>query len=240
MPAVGNLALKRRSLFLFVSFLSLLFFITACATGFQTSAGSVVYVTIDESWGRREHVLPGADPSTFQVLKGKNYAKDRQSVYYRTQLVEGALASDFEAFSSTYARDSAHAYYQGKAIPSADPASFVPFDIQWARDQEDIYFQDRPLSACDPKSFGLLKDDWQMDNLCAYREGKLLPGSDPHTFEVLNYFFAKDANQVYSSIGTIIAGADPATFQLEKGICMVCARDKDHCYRYEEAVDCAP
>ncbi len=230
--------MKTAAILLRVSFLLLLFLLTACAAGFQTTAGGAVYVTIDESFGRREHVLPGADPGTFKVLKGKEYAKDRQHVYYRTQLVEGAIAGDFEAFSGTYARDSAHAYYQGRAIPGADPASFAPFNIQWAQDSKDIYFQDRPLAACDPASFKLLEDDWQVDDLCVYREGKKFLGADPHTFEVLNYFFAKDANQVYSGIGIVIEGADAATFELEKGICLVCARDKERCYRYEEAVSC--
>ena len=94
--------------------------------------------------------------------------------------------------------------------------------------------------ACDPDTFELLKDGWQRDRQCAYNNGSQLENADPATFTVLNYWFAKDDRQAYSNLPKVIEGADAASFELSGGLCQVCAKDKNRCYRYEEPVTCEP
>jgi hypothetical protein len=113
------------------------------------------------------------------------------------------------------------------------------FDIQWGKDSRDVYLQDRPIQACDPATFVLLKESWERDSQCVYRQGGKLPDADPASFVVLNFWFGKDKNHVYSNLAKIIEGADAPTFKAKVGVCEVCARDKNGCYRFEKPVDCA-
>lgn len=226
----------RKILLLFV-FVGLL---AACDAGFQEIDGKYVYVDANESQGRVEHPIPDADPNSFEVLNTKGYARDKLHVYFQYQLLEGADPNTFEAISDLYGKDTSQVYYRGKPIQGADPASFSLINLQWGRDRNDIYIQDRPIKACDPATFELLKDGWEKDSECVYRGSAQLENADPKTFTVLNYWFGKDSSHVYDSFPRIIEGADAATFKLQKGLCKVCAEDKNHCYRYEEVVDCAP
>jgi hypothetical protein len=208
------------------------------STGYLKRGGSYVFATSNEGQGYVEHPIADIDAASFQILDRNGYAKDDLRVYYHENTVQGADAGSFAALTALYGKDNAHAYYQGREIPGADPASFTLFDTQWGKDARDVYFQDRPIEACDPATFVLLADDWQRDNQCVYRMGSHLPDADPASFVVLNYWFAKDKDTVYSNLPKIIAGADAPSFRLRKGICQVCAEDKDRCYRYEEPVAC--
>ncbi|NUM48809.1 MAG: DKNYY domain-containing protein [Anaerolineales bacterium] len=225
-----------------VSLLILLLFIglaSACAfrTGYQKRGVSYVYITLDEGQGYVEHPIMNMDAPSFEILN-RGYAKDVLHVYYHEMTVEGADPGSFVALSELHGKDQAQVYYAGQAIPGADPASFTLIDLQWGKDAQDVYFQNRPLEACDPATFVFLAEDWQRDDQCAYRQGKKLPDADGASFVVLNYWFGKDNHHAYSHLGTIIDGADVTTFKLRQGICVVCAEDKNRCYRYEEPVAC--
>ena len=209
-------------------------------TGYQEKEGSYVYATLDESQGYVEHPITDIDVQSFQVLNKHGYAKDNLHVYYHENTVDGADPDSFVAMSDLYGKDNAQVYYKNKAIPGADPTSYTLFDIQWGKDSHDVYIQDRPIDACDPATFVLLEDSWQKDNHCVYREGRKLVNADSASFVVLNFWFGKDKNNAYYNSPEIIEGADAATFKIRKGICEVCAEDKNSCYRYEEPVACEP
>ena len=123
------------------------------------------------------------------------------------------------------------------AVLAYDPETFEVFDTQWGRDVNDIYFQERPVEACDPATFVLLEENWEKDSQCVYRNGIKAPDADPASFVILNFWFGKDKNHVYSNDPTIIEGADPATFKVHE-VCVLCATDKNGCYKYDERVDC--
>ena len=221
-----------------VLFVILLALLTGCASGYQESGGGYTYVSWNESAGKVELPVVGADRATFDVLDKNGYAKDARQVYFQGRTIEGADAVTFVRLSELYGKDASRVYYQGKVVPGADPNSFDVFNLQWGRDANDIYIQDRPLEACDPATFEMLKDSWQKDSRCAYREGRKVANADAATFEVLNFWFAKDRYHAYDNLTRVIEGADAATFKLRKGICQVCAQDKNNCYSYEKVVPC--
>jgi hypothetical protein len=84
----------------------------------------------------------------------------------------------------------------------------------------------------------LTEDRWAVDSQCAYQIGTKLPGAHPRSFTILNYEYAKDDAQVYSSIVGVIPGADAATFELTNLPCEVCARDKNRCYKFGGVTSC--
>lgn len=228
---------KRFSLF---GWLLMAGLVSACvfSTGFQKKGVSYVYATWNEGQGYIEHPIMNIDAPSFQILNRHGYAKDNQRVYYHENTVQNADPNSFTTLSDLYGKDNAQVYYAGKTIPGADPSSFTPFDIQWGKDSQDVYFQDRPVQACESATFVFLEEDWQRDSQCVYRRGEKLTNADSASFVVLNYWFGKDKNYAYSHLGSIIKGADAATFKIREGMCVVCAEDKNACYRYEERVAC--
>lgn len=213
---------------------------SACifSTGYQKKDSSYVYATSDEGRGYVEHPITNIDAQSFQILNKHGYAKDDLHVYYHENIVQDADPNSFMSMSDLYGKDSAHVYFEDNIIPGANPTSFTILDIQWGKDSQDIYFQYIPIEACDPATFILLEDQWQRDDQCVYNNGIKLPDADSASFVVLNFWFGKDKNHVYYTSAKIIEGADAATFKIREGMCVVCAEDKNGCYRYEEPVDC--
>jgi hypothetical protein len=179
-----------------------------------------------------------ADKATFVVLSGGDYAKDKHQVFYRGLKVAGADAASFVMLSDRYARDKAHIFSRGEIIPDLDIDTFELLPDGYIRDKNDVYSGKYPLQSCSPKTFRVWKDSWLGDGECLYVGLKKIRGVDFETFEVINRTFAKDSKHVYSSVGGVIPGADPATFRLTGFICQVCARDKDRCYSWKGVVSC--
>jgi DKNYY family len=112
-------------------------------------------------------------------------------------------------------------------------------DLNYGRDKKDLYMLGSAIGSCDVSSFRWLSDNWQLDRKCAYVRGTKLPNARPDTFVVLNDWYAKDSEQVYSWVShKAIPGADAATFRLAEGPCSACARDKYRCYNAGENASC--
>ncbi len=228
------------------SFIVMLLCVLVCACGnaYQQENGRMVYVTANEGQGVVKTVVHGADIASFRDLGG-GYAMDKNRVYRGSQAIPGAHPASFVVLSLTHAKDDAHVYFGGTPIPHADPATFAEMDLNYGRDKNDVYIQNRPIRTCDPTSFHFLKDDlgasqWAIDKQCAYADGTRLPGAHPKSFRVLNYEYAVDDAQAYSSTFGVVRGADAATFKLPKSLCAVCAQDKYRCYNSGKPTSCNP
>ena len=228
----------------------------------------VVRVTVDEAYGRREVVLPGADPASFVVLIEGGWAKDATTVFRYNTPVEGALPDSFERLDERYFVDAARVYLEDEPLPGADPATFEPFPWPWSRDAAGLWHGASPVTACDPSSFGLIDDGWAADAECVYGGPAPLDGVDVASFEVLGSGYARDRNAVYGlfyrdlgaedlarladplrrrmaahafpklGLGARVPTADPLTFVLVDDDEAIDARDRDRCYRRGEQVDC--
>jgi hypothetical protein len=211
--------------------------ICGCGGGYERRDGEVVFVTWDEGQGRREHPLPGVDPSSFRALND-GFATDASSAYFEWKRIADANSGSFVVLSELYARDGARVFYRDEVVANADPATFELLGVvDWGRDRRDVYHQSSPIDACDPPTFEFLADDWQRDSRCVYNGGRPLPDADPASFTVVNYSFAKDKDRVFHNGAGVLAGADPQTFR-PRGKCTVCGEDKGGCYRFDEAVPC--
>ena len=210
--------------------------ISGCDVGYKIDSGAPIYVTWDEGHGRREWPIKGADAATFQVLREDAFARDVSTAYYKWHAIPGANPKTFKPLTELYALDDKRVFFETHAIEGADPSTFTPLAVQWGRDKNDVYLQYSPKHVCDARTFELLDAGWQRDFKCAYHRGARLPNADPSTFTVLSSFYAKDGKQVYSG-SDVIAGADSATFSLQPP-CMVCGKDKNHCYRYADKAPC--
>ena len=210
--------------------------VSSCSTGFQSSSQSVSYKTWDEGNGSRIWTIEGADPATFKALNGR-YGKDQQSAYFKNKKIAGSHPESFTAISEIYAKDQHRVYYQDEPIPEADPVTFKIAQEDFGRDKNDIFLHARAIHACDPSSFKWLKSSWQVDSLCAYHRGNLIQSADPATFVPLDYFFAKDRRNVYSSVTHApLDGVDQASFTV--GTYSGSGKDKTSCYMFTKKVQC--
>ena len=228
----------------------------------------VVRVTVDEAYGRRETVLPGADPASFVVMIDGGWAKDATTVFRHDTPVEGALAGSFERLDERYFVDAARVYLEDEPLPGADPATFEPLSWPWSRDAAGLWHGASPVPACDPVSFAPIDDGWAVDAECVYGGPAPLDAADVGSFEVLGSGYARDRDAVYGlfyrdlqpddlarlsaplrhrmaahafpklGLGARMPMAEPGTFAVVAGEEAIDARDRDRCYRRGEPVDC--
>lgn len=111
--------------------------------------------------------LPKADVSTFAASSLDGYGKDKNHVYWCTQIVADADPSTFTILSKEYAKDRANVYLVGGSkITDADPATFAPvrylsadafepLQTGYGKDINYVYNLDHKLPNADPATFTL-------------------------------------------------------------------------------------
>jgi hypothetical protein len=166
-------------------------------------------------------ILTGADVNTFTILdKWGGLTKDATRVYYHLSTIEGAHAPTFELTGK-----------QGLG-----------------RDKSDYYLRHTPLQVRDRASFQVLGETvggkehhiWARDRFDYYVDTQATPIADSNSFEVIQSWYAKDSKQVYFGT-TVLAHADPASFQGIGGEAGEFAKDAKHVYWQGNIVeDCDP
>ena len=150
-------------------------------------------------------VVPGADPTTFEVLDANTpYARDARHIYC------GAVQMDtdpytFESLLGDFGKDAHHVFTGCNIFTSADPESFqflgIAFDKRsfgpgyslpsYAKDASHVWYGRTEIPGADPSSFVIFYDGdraegkYAQDKDHVFYEGTLLSGADPITFQVL-------------------------------------------------------
>ena len=189
----------------------------------------VVFFEYDESAmgpKRQEHTLTHADPSTFEPLRqtkfergpcaGRNveFGRDKDHVYFRSEVVSGADPKTFTFMDEYYARDKSAIYANARRLTTRG-ASFRVIEGGYATDGRLHFYRDtviresgfEPLRGKDAGNTGYARTR----NL-VYHNGKVVPDADPQTFELFmtEVGMARDHRHVFFN-DRLIAGADPAT-----------------------------
>jgi len=160
--------------------------------------------------GKVERIISEADLSSFKVLKGKVYAKDKNRVYYRGLVISDADVNTFKPLSDTYSVDYKH-----------------------------IFWEKHLLSTANPESFKILKDEYSLDSERVYYRKDTLKEANPATFRTIGDYYAKDANHVYSQGYLQTQVSDAASFELisSDGCGHKWARDKNFYYHYKSRIE---
>lgn len=119
-----------------------------CNTGYVKENGIWVWVTIDESNGKRNHWIEGADQKSFEVLKNDNFAKDKSQVYYKGKVIQNASPEKFETLTDSeygYSKDDKLVFLNAETIIGADPASFEILEFPYSRDNQTVFCGTIPL-----------------------------------------------------------------------------------------------
>ncbi len=203
--------------------------------------------------------LEDADPSSFVMVSPETkststtsantfYSKDKNHVYYRSALIQGADSTSFTAINHVFSKDKNHIFHGSKALSIAlDLNSFSVLDDYTIKDSNGVYYQDEDnediyhkLIDADPASYTEVPDascfvgeeggnyQYFRDNAHVFAKGKIAEGFDVNTFRGLpTGDFNKDKNHVYFC-NDIVEGADSSTFKeiSNSGY----AKDKNHVY----------
>lgn len=138
--------------------------------------------------------LSFVDPTSFEVMGDQgysaDYAKDKNRVYFRELVVEGADPTLVTMLDHGYWKDINRVYYEASVLPLVDPSSFETIGEygQYAKDRNRVYYRDFIIEGADPETFqNVLRDDslfWR-DKSGIYLRGKAIEGVDRETFVVI-------------------------------------------------------
>lgn len=146
----------------------------------------------------------------------------------------------------------------------ADPAtfSFIGYNTEadsyygfYAKDKSNIYFLDALVAGADASFHFILDNSGQQTGYAkdsrhiynAFTAQPINGNADPDTFVVLNEWYAKDSQKVYSvipevvndgimTLGTPISGADPKSFSLVTNQPNYDAKDANHLYYHAKVM----
>jgi len=257
-----------RDLFQFIAFLFRLLFklfklvlmitgvisVSRCGgSGYQTDGNKVFYngkqvskdiqvlsdefAKDDSTAYYKQYSITGADLATF-VAVDKNYAKDKNTVYYCDEFREGVnyyLTKRSNIFSVTgaqpasfvslgdgysgYAKDNQQGYYQGEGFAVEDVATLEIISGYFLKDKQRVYHGKAPIKGSDPASFRILNEHYAQDTAQVYfynypnEGGVLIMPADSRSFTTLEYPYSKDASSVFF-VNAKMNGVDATTFSI--------------------------
>lgn len=121
-------------------------FFASCQSGYQKENGQWVWVSYDESVGKRITPIDAHDAKSFRVLKSKKYAKDKNAVFYHGRLIEHADPRSFQVIhESGYSKDNNRVFLDDQIIVLADPATFEFLEFPYSKDSDHVFCGNIPL-----------------------------------------------------------------------------------------------
>lgn len=185
------------------------------------SAGYYIYrnriYTLEEH--RELRIIEGADADTFQILSA-NFAKDKNSVFYKGRTINQADAPTFAAFGETcFAKDKHRAFYCDNPIQGADTRTFAAINDNYAKDHSHVFhyygFDDHIVPGADISTFRTFgaNPGYGADRLMAYYEGQPIIGADVATFAPIagTYLYSKDKSRIYCK--SVVSDFDYSSFR---------------------------
>ncbi len=139
-----------------------------------------------------------ADPNTFEVLWWF-YAKDKNNVYTEKIKIKNADSDTFKVLWWFYSRDKDGVYFSWKNIDWATPDTFEVLSRGYWKDWNKVYFLDDIIKyELDLNTIYFFKDSiFIKDKNGIYCGRKKLNNADIDTFEILEFWYAKDKNNIY-------------------------------------------
>ncbi len=179
--------------------------------------------------------IAGADVATFTALD-KNYAKDKNTVYYCDEYregvnyyltkksniihVKGAEPASFVSMGngySGYGKDSQRGYFQGVGFAVENVATLEIIKGYFLKDKKRVYYGQLPIKGSDPASFRILNENYAQDTAQVYfynhpsEGGLVIMPCDSKSFTILEYPYSKDKSAVFY-VNAQMAGVEAASF----------------------------
>lgn len=200
---------------------------------YKVEHGKWSLIRYNEGVGRMVTVVEGADPKSFVPIN-REYAKDKEHVYFETTVIVGADPLTFKPLGHLYSKDRQTVFWREREIQLADPITFEIVDGSslLSKDKADFYFGEDSLGVLDLSSFKPINAGWAKDSKAYYTTPNFAKAGrvdcDYATMRILSEQYAVDARRAYY-YGTPIEN-DVETFRVTG---TVEARDGYRSYRGE-------
>ncbi len=188
-------------------------------------------------------IIKDANANSFELFQDK---KDFAITSEKRLSNETYYENEIYYAKKDYARDKNNVYYFDKKIEESDPVTFELLSMIYAKDKNNVYLNGKIIESLDSNTFEpIQKDSYQStyfkDKNSVFRYDKRIEEADPNTFEILfyqnknntRYLYTKDKNNIYCA-GKKIKKADTSSFRVLKD---AYAMDQSNCYDYCKIVD---
>ncbi len=189
----------------------------------------------------RGQPVKDADPASFEILTD-GFSRDAAHVF-RGDTVICDDPAHFEILSANFVKNSKAVYrlHPTVEVQTTDVANFRSLveggEYSYFVDGSHVYVNGNIVTGAAPATFRVLKGAHGTDARRAYYFDKLMPdGTLLASFEVLEGQYSRDAQRVYF-MEHVVAGADPATFQVTDAKFQ---RGQDAKQTYEQGVPLVP
>ncbi len=195
-----------------------LLFICGCAPGYKKEQGQWAFIYWNEGNGRSVALVKEADAASFEQIKPPEYARDKNHVYWRGDIIASADPLTFEPVAGRYTKDNQHVFIDQRIVEGANPATFqkVRGEEILGRDKNDFYYGNEPFHVADMASFKIINDGWAKDDQAYYAYGHFhytrRTDCDHASMKILNGYWARDKNRAYYQ-GIPIEGVDVDSFR---------------------------
>ncbi len=174
----------------YVLILLTFFLLTSCQEGYKKENGEWVWISYDEAVGRRITKVESADIETFKILENKNYAVDKNAVYYMTRQIKNANPKTFSILTNNgYSKDDKKVFLDWDEVVNANPKTFQLLKFPYSKDNNHVFCGTLPLQ--------LPKDE--INEFKVTNENELM--SDGRTSILLSHFI--DRNPDFDWLDTL-------------------------------------
>lgn len=124
----------------------LILVLVSCHSGYKKENGQWMWVSYDESAGRRVSQIDEHDSESFFVLKNDKYAKDKSSVFYVGNIIQNADPKSFEVINKNgYSKDKQNVFLGEEKVIFANPKTFEILEFPYSKDDKHIFCGTLPL-----------------------------------------------------------------------------------------------
>lgn len=148
---------------IFLLFSILLIGLASCENGYKKVDDSWTWISSNE--GGTQSIKINADVATFEILENKEYAKDKNNVYWKGMTVDQANPSSFKIISKNYSKDAQHVFLGLDIVMFANPSEFQLLEWPFSRDDKFVFNGNIPITNRDIEQFKVTKSTESMTYL---------------------------------------------------------------------------
>ena len=104
-------------------------------------------------YGFENVILPGADPSTFEVFENYDWSRDAKHVYFKFDTVNIKNPIEFIAIDKDWGKDKNYYYHNQDRIDSLDYSTAEIVSGYYIKDKYHVFFGNVIVEGANPKTF---------------------------------------------------------------------------------------
>lgn len=162
--------------------------------------------------------IADANPHAFKLIpEVGGLWQDDKSVYFRTNLVKGAVPGNLKKMDGCWT-DGSGVFHHEKILEGANLHTFRTLQYPYFTDGKKVYYESNLIEGANPETFQFIPktSEYAKDDDQVFFLSNALPKADVMTIEKISYRHWKDKNRVFYE-DKILLDANPNTFSLLMG-----------------------